>query len=122
MKNIKKHIESYGFTIEEIIDDKVSGYYCINDNSKSEFILDFTKNNFKIPDDILKRYLQINERKINVVYLIQVNNNADEIMDFVEQKEFQEHTYLIYDNDDEIEFFLKDLWNVLFTLQLMTQD
>mgnify|MGYP001463175158 CR=1 FL=1 len=121
MENIKKHIESYGFTTKEISDIKVNGYYCKNDDSKSEFILDFSKDNFTNIDDVSTRYTQLYKDAIKVVYLIQVDNNADEIMDFVEQKEFRDHTYLIYDKDDELEFFLKDLWNVLFSLQLMKQ-
>lgn len=122
MENIKKHIESYGFTTQEINDNNVSGYYCKNDDSKSEFILDFSKDNFRNAEEISKLYVQLYKGDIEVVYLIEVENNAEEIMDFVEQKEFRDHTYLIYDKDDELEFFLKDLWNILFGLQLMKQD
>lgn len=117
MENIKKQIEGYGFTTREITDNRVSGYYCKNSSSNSEFILDFTKDNFKNANDILNRYLDLYHREIQIVFLIQVNGDADEILYFVENKGIKDQKYLIYDKDDEIEFFLKDLWNVVFDLE-----
>ncbi len=117
MENIKKHIESYGFTTDEIIDNKVCGYYCINNSSNSEFILDFSEDNFKVNDNILEQYSNLYHREIQVVFLMQVNDNAEEVLYFVENKGIKDYKYLIYDKDDEIEFFLKDLWNVVFNLE-----
>ncbi len=119
MESIKKHIEGYGFLVEEIDDGRVRGYYCKNDSSESEFILDFSEDNFKNTNDISKCYAKSYNDVLKVVYLIQIDNNADEILRVIEQNEFQDYTYLIYDKTDEIEFFLKDLWDILFTLQLM---
>ncbi|WP_432665601.1 hypothetical protein R9X47_04845 [Wukongibacter baidiensis] len=117
MENIKKQIESYGFTTDEITENRVSGYYCVNSSSNSEFILDFTKDNFKNTNDILEQYSNLYQREIQVVLLIQVNDNAEEILYFVENKGIKDQKYLIYDEDDEIEFFLKDLWNIVFNLK-----
>lgn len=117
MENIKKHIENYGFNITQINNDK--GYYCKNNTSKSEFILDFSPDNLNQSDIINENYKNTYNKKIQVVFLIQVNNNIDEILELIQNEKIidQQYQYLIYDKNEEMEFFLKDLWNVILGLE-----
>ncbi|GAA0176791.1 hypothetical protein SH2C18_01470 [Clostridium sediminicola] len=116
MESVGKYIENYGFIVSSITDGKVNGYYCKNEISQSEFIIDFTKKNLKNPSIIYDHYTNIYGTKINIVFLIEVDENIDEILEFIEKNKKSDLVYLIYDKDDEIEFFLKDLWNTIINL------
>jgi len=117
MKIVKESIKDYGFNTEEIKNDKVIGYHCINKDSNTEFILDFTSNNYKCVDMISDNYSKLMDRDLKIVYLIEVNENIDEIISFLENDSTNDELFLIYDKDDEIEFFLKDLWNTILVLK-----
>lgn len=117
MERIKKFIEDYGFNVEEIRDEKVKGFYCVNPESKSEFILDFTVDNFKLVEEITNAYIKLIDKEVRVVYLMEINDNIDEIVSFLENNDNEDSVFLVYDKDDEIEFFLKDLWNVILSLK-----
>lgn len=117
MKIIETFIKDYGFNTKVIKDDNVMGYFCINNDSNTEFILDFTSNNFKSVDKINDNYSKLIDKNLRIVYLIEVNENIDEIMNFLENDSIIDELFLIYDKDDELEFFLKDLWNVILILK-----
>ncbi len=117
MERIKKFIEDYGFNIEEINDGKVKGYYCVNPESKSEFILDFTKDNFKKVEEIICSYSKLMVSDAKVIFLMEVDDNIDEIVSFLENNDMEDTVFIVHDKDDEIEFFLKDLWNVILGLK-----
>ncbi|KXZ40434.1 hypothetical protein SAMN05661008_00010 [Alkalithermobacter thermoalcaliphilus JW-YL-7 = DSM 7308] len=108
MNKVLQYIENYGFKIHKLKDESIHGYHCINNLSNSEFILVCVGDDLKIK--------QLDDLSNKVVYLICLNDNIDKVIDIVESDKHQDKTFLIYDEQDEIEFFLKDLWNVIVDL------
>lgn len=105
MKKIISAMNSYGFEVRV----ENNEYFCFNKTSNKGFILDCILNLNELPiDDIIEEY----ER----VYLIIVQDNEEQVMDAVEKLVSNNIYVLIYDENDEFEYFMKDLWNLILSL------
>ncbi|OPJ56235.1 hypothetical protein [Alkalithermobacter paradoxus] len=105
---ILKHIEDYGFVVSDLKDNHLKSYHCINNLSNSEFILACVNDDLNV--------VNISEKSIPIVYLIEVKDRINEVIKLVESDEHKDKIFLIYDEEEEIEFFLKDLWNIIIEL------
>ena len=112
LENIKK----YGFQVELINNSPIEMYRCINQLSNLQFILVCLEENHAIPETNMILAKINNEQPIKVVHLINIKNNIDQVIQLVQENKHIDKTFLIYDEDDEIEFFLKDLWNIIIEL------
>ena len=92
-------------------------YYCKNDISDKNFILNLVEDDFSLDSQMVLDLENINDKNIEIVNLIKVNDNIDDVMNFIEKEDNKERIFLIYDENDELEFFLKDLWNIIISLK-----
>jgi hypothetical protein len=116
IKNILKHVEDFGFQVEQLNNEDKCIHYCFNPLSKNEFILTCVNEDLEIPCQHIQLQKSIFGKPLKIVYLIKVNDNIDQIIQLVQSDEHQSKTFLIYDEEDEIEFFLKDLWSVIIEI------
>ncbi|MCC5911189.1 MAG: hypothetical protein JJT76_12200 [Clostridiaceae bacterium] len=118
MKNNKivQHVENYGFEVQELENYHGKGYRCVNHVSNSQFILISLNEDLSIPDQAILLTSADGSQSIQIVYLIYIKDNIDEVMQLVQANEHQDKIFLIYDEEDEIEFFLKDLWNIIIEI------
>ena len=117
MRNIVlQHIERYGFQVERLEESPLESYRCINEVSNAQFILVCLNEDHEVPETHMILSEINHDQPLEVVYLIHIKNNIEEVIQLVEDNENQDKTFLIYDEEDEIEFFLKDLWNIIIEL------
>lgn len=117
MQEVIRHIESYNFKIDKIKNNDKILYYCKNDISDKNFILNLVEDDFSLDSQMILDLENINDKNIEIVNLIKVNDNIDDVMNFIEKEDNKERIFLIYDENDELEFFLKDLWNIIISLK-----
>lgn len=113
---VLKHIENYGFEVEQLEISPMEGYGCINHESNAQFLLICLNESLEIPESNMILSRINHEEPLQIVYLIHIKNNINEVIQLVEDDENENKTFLIYDEEDEIEFFLKDLWNIIIVL------
>ncbi|MDF1616090.1 hypothetical protein [Petrocella sp. FN5] len=115
-EKVLNYIHDYGYNITARDQKNIVSYHCHNPLSKNEFALIILDGTLQLPnnaDTIISTQYGSN---LPFVYLIQVDDNIDEIVTFAQNASDHNKPFLIYDPNDEVEFFLKDLWNIIVDL------
>jgi len=115
-KKVLQHIQDYGYIITDLNSENILGYHCFNPLSESTFILVVLDQRLHIPTNIEAYVIEKYKLNLPCVYLILVDENIEEVIAFAQSTSNQSKAFLIYDPDDEVEFFLKDLWNTIVAL------
>ena len=119
MKNLSvlEHIKSYGFSVEKVKEGEGSIYHCRNEASKRGFLLVNLDQNLTMPEE--KVLLEeMNRYNINrIFYLIHLKDKEEEVLEFAESIDNDKNILLVYDEREDVEFFLKDLWNAIIQLK-----
>lgn len=116
MKSILAEIENYGYTTEKLNTEVYEGYVCNNSLTGIRFVLDNSQENYMKFDEIKGHYAELGEKDQPVVYLIPVPEDAGNLISLIESGHMEGHNILMWDKEDELEFFLKDLWDILFKM------
>ncbi|PKM67517.1 MAG: hypothetical protein CVU95_07345 [Firmicutes bacterium HGW-Firmicutes-2] len=115
-KKVLQHIQDYGYLVTPTGLEDLISYHCFNPSSNNTFILIVLDSMLFIPKNaeilIFARY----KSNLPLVYLLQVDGNMEDVVDFAQTAYNHNKPCLIYDPDDEVEFFLKDLWNTIVNL------
>ena len=115
-KKVLQYVQDYGYTVTKNNTVDHISYHCSNPLSAHSFILIILEEGLEIPKNT-EQFLTVSyESNLPFVYLIQVDDNMDAVIDFAKAAHNHNQPCLIYDPDDEIEFFLKDLWNTIVDL------
>lgn len=116
MQTILSEIENYGFTTEKLGIEDVNGFICENPNTRVSFVLDNSVNNYMNFESLKNKYRTECTEDIPVVFLIPITENAEHLIGLIEAGHMEGEDILIWDSEDELEFFLKDLWDILFKM------
>lgn len=111
---VMQQLNNFGYHYQALDQAQFHGFLCHNPQSHDEFYL------FFLPiQELLKKGLStIESFQQNiaqyVVLVIEVDHHIEEIAEVLsELTERPNLTYLCFDPEEDIEFFMKDLWNVL---------
>ncbi len=118
MKQIISILNDYHFEATKVNHATILGLHCQNKEANLEFILDYTADNVLKRDELSSWYKQNVNSDIAVKFFVPVNDEIEALLDLIEANPSLADELLIYDDTDEIEFFLKDLWNLIVTLKL----
>ncbi len=121
MEKIISILNDYHFKATKLNHSKVLGLHCQNEKANLEFILDYTTDNVLKRDEVVSYYKQHVNQDIAIKLFVPVTNQIETVLDLLENNPSLADELLIYDANDEIEFFLKDVWNLIVTLKL-SQD
>ncbi|PKM55850.1 MAG: hypothetical protein CVV00_02350 [Firmicutes bacterium HGW-Firmicutes-5] len=113
---VLQHIQDYGYNVIPTNLEDFLGYHCFNPLSLNTFILIFLDKELQTPNNPESIISLEYRSNLPFVYLILVDDNMEAVIDFAESSYGQDVPCLIYDSDDEVEFFLKDLWNTIVDL------
>lgn len=115
-EKVLQHIADYGYLVTSTNIENIISYHCFNPLSENTFILIVLDEGLKIPEGIETSITKQYTSNLPFVYLILVDRNIEMVIDFAQTAHDQSKPCLIYDPDDEVEFFLKDLWNTIVDL------
>lgn len=115
-EKVLQYIQDYGYIVTKNDSVDTISYHCYNPLSEHSFILIILEKVLQIPKHAEHFVTTSYESNLPYVYLIQVDGNMEEVVDFAQAAYNHKQPCLIYDPDDEIEFFLKDLWNTIVDL------
>jgi len=115
-EKVLHHIEDYGYLVTTTNIENTISFNCFNPLSENTFILIVLDEFLKIPEGIEALITKQYKSNLPFVYLILVDGNIEKVIDFAQTAHDQSKPCLIFDPDDEVEFFLKDLWNTIVDL------
>lgn len=116
MEEVLKEIGNYGFQVEKMELDGTVSYACANHDTGVAFILDASAENGRRMSELTAGYEACFQPCPPVVFLISAHGREAEIADWIEAGALSGQRILIWDENDEFEFFQKDLWSMLFSL------
>ncbi|MBS3972101.1 MAG: hypothetical protein KGZ84_03710 [Erysipelotrichia bacterium] len=114
---VLKQINNFGFSYAKWVNGKQQGYHCKNSQSNDEFYLvsmtccEFiemqSKGMFESSKPLTK----------HLIYVLQVDGCVDALIS--KHKQLEENPmviHVLFDPQDEIEYFIKDMWNALIKI------
>ena len=111
---ILQQLQYFGYHYQEVSSEQPQCFHCNNPQSQDEFYLFYLSIN-----DLMKRgirnieTLQQTHSKY-IVVVIEVDHQINEVVEILSEAEGKPNiAYLLYDLEEDIEFFMKDLWNDL---------
>lgn len=111
---ILQQLQYFGYHNQEINSEQLKCFRCHNPQSQDEFYLFYLSIN-----DLMKRGIRNIEtiqqtHSKYIVVVIEVDHQINEVVEILsEAAEKPNISYLLYDPEEDIEFFMKDLWSVL---------
>jgi hypothetical protein len=115
-KKVLQHIKDYGYLVTPTDLEDILSYHCFNPLSNNTFILIVLDANLFMPENAETLISTQYNSNLPLVYLVQVDGNMEDVVDFAQTAYNLNKSCLIYDPEDEVEFFLKDLWNTIVNL------
>lgn len=114
---VLKQINNFGFLCTKWTNGRQHGYHCKNSQSSDEFYLISMK---------CCAYLEMRSKEIHdsniqltkhLIYVIQVDRCIEELISIQEKLEGNPMIiHVLFDPQDEIEYFIKDLWNAIIKI------
>jgi phosphomannomutase len=111
---ILQQLNNFGYHYHEVSKEQSHGFLCHNSQSQDEFYLLYLS-----ISELLKKGLKTIESLQQslskyVVVILEVDHQINEIIEILSESEEKPNiSYLLYDPEEDIEFFMKDLWSVL---------
>jgi hypothetical protein len=114
---VLKQITNFGFSHTKWVNGKQHGYHCKNPISNDEFYLvsmtccEYLEMKSK---ELLQSYKPLTK---HLIYVLQVDGYVDELIS--KHKQLDEDPmviHVLFDPQDEIEYFIKDMWNALIKI------
>lgn len=111
---VLQQLKNFGYHYHALDKEQFHGFHCHNPLSQGEFFM------LILPiQELLKKGVSTFESFQQsiaqyVVLVIEVDHHLEEMAELLSELiEKPNLTYLLFDPEEDIEFFLKDLWNVL---------
>ena len=114
MNHIIEILNDYAIEATPLVSGDILGFMCRHTKTNMTFILDYTPKNIFNKQTILAHYPQ-NE---TVIFFVNVDESIGDVIALLESDASLVNEVLLYDATDELEFFHKDLWNLIITLDL----
>jgi hypothetical protein len=111
---IIQQLKNFCYDYQDYVCEPFHGFRTHNPHSKDEFLLFHLPSHILIKNGIISLESFYYDSSKYVVFIIDVDHHIDEIVEVLKKIEEKPHiSYLLFDPEEDIEFFMKDLWNVI---------
>lgn len=112
-----KQLEYFGFTHKPWDNQNFHGLICYNAQSKNEFTLVYVNCYTFLNPQLHESFKTFNFSTQHVITVIEVDQRVEELVHLLERlQDDSRFIYIVYDLNDEVEYFMKDLWNALIMI------
>jgi hypothetical protein len=109
-----QHLKNFGYDYQDYVCEPFHGFHAHNPHSKDEFHLLHLPSHILIEKGIISLESFYHDSSKYVVFIVDVDHYIDGVVEVLKKIEEKPHiSYLLFDLEEDIEFFMKDLWNVI---------